>query len=262
MPCAMRDAGEELTGPGAGRPADSKPPAGVEEERSAVPARQHSGPAERPAAGPMAGLAGWWSEGSRTPASRQHSGTRFLNCPELERAVRGSDQVRNIMDEVTVHYGASFSVLTWRSQGDLCLKANHLEDVFCVPQAQTLGEYQLFNHTIDRDLPIVVYDVAQHEVYGKVALPDFANPTRFYVAAPLISPTAEYVGTLCVVDSDRPRAEFYMRDVAFLEQKARELVKAAEEYSTLLQSSGEAAGSLAETGPGIEKRPEGLPPSA
>lgn len=148
----------------------------------------------------------------------------------LEKTVQESEQVQRIMAEVTIHYDASFSVLTWRVDGELRLKASHLPDIFDAPQVSSPGEYQLFNHTIDRDLPIIVYDVREHKVYGKIPKPEFASGARFYVAAPLMRPPLSYIGTLCVVDCCRPRAEFYLRDVRFLEEKAGELVTAAEEH--------------------------------
>lgn len=161
----------------------------------------------------------------------------------LEKTVHESDHVRKIMEEVRIHYRASFSVLTWRANGELHLKASHLPEVFTVPQAFGSSGYQLFNHTIDRDLPIIVNDVQEHDVYGNAPMPEVATPTRFYIGAPLIAQSTAYIGTLCIVDSSRPRAEFYLRDAGFLEEKARELVAAAEEHNSSEPSSGGPGGS-------------------
>jgi len=165
--------------------------------------------------------------------------TRFLECPMLEKTVQQCDRVRKIMEEVMVHYGATFSVLTWRANGELHLKASHLSEVVTVPQSPGHTCYQLFNHIIDRDLPIIVYDVRGHETYGRISLPDFVRNIRFYVGCPLITHASTYIGTLCVVDCSRPRAEFSLRDVRILEEKARELVTAAEEHNSSAPSSGD-----------------------
>ncbi|CAK0804782.1 unnamed protein product [Prorocentrum cordatum] len=183
-----------------------------------------------------------WLRQDTEDSSEGRRAIRFMECPMLEKTVQVSDRVRRIMEDVVVHYSASFSVLSWRADGELHLKASHLPDVIRAPQASGSSGYQLFNHTIGRALPVVVNDVQVHDVYGEARLPEFAKPTRFYMAAPLIARSAAYIGTLCVVDSCRPRAEFHLRDARFLVESAGELVASAEEHNVRAPAVGDPSG--------------------
>jgi len=143
------------------------------------------------------------------------------------------------MDELASHFSVDLCILTWRAHGELCFKAGSLVGTIDVPRAWEYRhghEYQLYNHTIPWALPVIIDDVQKDEVHRRVTLPPpLPGTARFYAAAPLLREGAEFIGTLCIVDSRAPRSNFGLDDAGALIEKAKQLVAVAQE---LLDSDG------------------------
>jgi GAF domain-containing protein len=156
----------------------------------------------------------------------------FIECPGFEQMVSHSHRIGEVMDEVARYYHADLCILTWREQGRLCFKAGDRMGTIDVPRRRAgrfRHDYHLFNHVIARELPIIVPDVQQDEAYRWVSLPPpFTSGVRFYAAAPLVHGCATFIGTLCILDFTRPRANFRLDAADFLVEKANELVAIAE----------------------------------
>lgn len=190
--------------------------------------------------------AGGGGDGPQGEAGRRDSGrgrgghatARFLDCPTFATQVQGNTQVREIMDELVRYYNVCRAVVTWRSHGELHFSVGDSVASSGIPRRWGHQEYQLFNHSIPRELPIIIYDVKNHDVYKKHVLPSLVTPVRFYAAAPLICGQGTYVGTLCIVDSLHPRPGFHLDESAYLVQKAAELVAVVGESVCLSEADG------------------------
>jgi hypothetical protein len=164
----------------------------------------------------------------------------FIECPGFEQMVSHSHRIGEVMDEVARYYHADLCILTWREQGRLCFKAGDRMGTIDVPRRRPCrysSDYHLFNHVISRELPIIIPDVQQDEAYRTVTLPlPFTSPVRFYAAAPLIRAPCTFIGTLCIIDFTRPRANFQMSVTDFLVERANELVTIAERAMSFFES--------------------------
>mmetsp|Transcript_90740 Transcript_90740/g.256467 ORF Transcript_90740/g.256467 Transcript_90740/m.256467 type:complete len:293 (+) Transcript_90740:37-915(+) len=165
-------------------------------------------------------------------ASAARPAAAFPECPCFGRAVRGCRAVSAVLVEVARHYDVDLCVLTWRDGGRLCFTAGAVASVSHAPLRATCewSPYQLFNHTIGRELPVIIADVEQDDTYGRVDPAPFATSIRFYAAAPILCAPGAYAGTLCVVDSRRPRTDFCLSDAAFLREKAAELMESVRDF--------------------------------
>jgi GAF domain-containing protein len=157
-----------------------------------------------------------------TAEPRRASSLIVAQCPELNNLVQRDARVKAVLEQAREHCGGTEGILTWREGDELVFLKGAGLLRWRGPRAPD-SQYQLFNHTISRDLPIVINDVQGHEWYGRCARPPFIQVPRFYVAAPLVY-DGQLIGTLCVTDAQKPRAQYSLDEADFLVHKAAELV--------------------------------------
>lgn len=164
------------------------------------------------------------------------SSVRFIDCPVMEHAVAREPRIALIMEEIASHYEVPHIVLTWRETGKLCLKARHCDDVLRTVQTP---DSQIFNHTLARELPIIMNheDVEMPNAFRALPL----ERPRFYAAAPLVATKGVYIGTLCMLDGCRWRPDFSLTDADFLVQKAMEVCMVLENWTSLTAGSADRA---------------------
>jgi hypothetical protein len=146
---------------------------------------------------------------------------QFLDCPEIERALANEPRVSAILQELAEHYNVPQAMVTWRDAGRLCLKAHSSEGVIRTAQ---IRDSTVFNHTIARELPIIITDLESNSPSTRsLALPPGVERPRFYASSPLVLEKRSYIGTLCFVDCSCARPGFLLNDAEFLVKKAREM---------------------------------------
>lgn len=177
-----------------------------------------------------AGTVATSAQGGRGPGASLRA--TFVECSGFEQVVSHTPRIGEILDEVSRYYHADLCMLTWREQGRLCFRAGDRIGSIDVPPRRPWkyeSDYQLFNHVIPRELPIIIPDVQLDEAYRTVTLPPpFTSGVRFYAAAPLIRELATFIGTLCILDFTRPRANFQLSAADPLVERAHELVTIVE----------------------------------
>lgn len=129
-------------------------------------------------------------------------------------------QVQAIVKEVKEHYSVAVAFLALESPHGLKLRARHgikTTDVAAGSIAQ---------HTIFRDLPIIIEDLQAHDRFANDILVKGPPAMNFFAGAPLMLTANRCVGTLCIMDTDSRR--FSLRDAAKLAQSAKQVFEVYE----------------------------------
>jgi len=149
-----------------------------------------------------------------------------------------------IVRETADHYGVEVC-LAWAAGtgGTRVAACRGLDTMPALPFGRPLAAgFCLFHHHVDRDLPVVVLDLARDARAAGHPLVEGGPKLRFYAAAPLVrlggGSGKRYVGTLTIA-STRPRDRFTLADGAFLVAQAELLAGILRELEV------EAGGSLA-----------------
>lgn len=137
-----------------------------------------------------------------------------------------------LVREVAAHYNVDACFLTLR--GD---QAIHLKAHVCDFEPDEAVGADLFGHSIEREMPTIMYDARSNPSFQKHPLVTGAPNVRFYAGAPLAFSPGLFLGTLSIF-ANKPRQPFTLTDCAFLMNKAKEAVDALQEAQGASKGAG------------------------